>query len=116
MQLECQIVVHFLVINPRSGSLYIMDYSDIYLYTSIEYQIQPWPQLLSALRGLLNDSHFYYNHIKVSIIETVLSVKTAVLLSNVIDADHPNSCLFTNKGHFSSPLWILSGVLAQFHE
>ena len=31
------------------------------------------------------------------------SVKTSLLLSNVIDADHPNSCLFTNKGRFSSP-------------
>ena len=30
------------------------------------------------------------------------SVKTALLLSNVIGADHQNSCLFTNKGHFSS--------------
>ena len=28
------------------------------------------------------------------------SVKTALLLSNVIDADHQNSCLFTNKGYF----------------
>ena len=28
-------------------------------------------------------------------------VKTALLLSNVIDADHQNSCLFTTKGHFS---------------
>ena len=28
------------------------------------------------------------------------SVKTALLLSNVVDADHPNSCLFTNKCHF----------------
>ena len=44
------------------------------------------------------------------------SVKTSLLLSNVIDADHQNSCLFTNKGHFSSPLWILIGVLAKFHE
>ena len=44
------------------------------------------------------------------------SVKTALLLSNVIDADHQNSCLFTNKGHFSSPLWVLIGVLAQFYE
>ena len=34
------------------------------------------------------------------------SVKTALLLSNVIDADHQNSCLFTKKGHFSSPLWV----------
>ena len=32
------------------------------------------------------------------------SVKTALLLSNVIDADHQNSCLFTNKGHFSTHL------------
>ena len=44
------------------------------------------------------------------------SVETALLLPNVIDADHQNSCLFTNKGHFSSPLWVLSGVLAKFHE
>ena len=36
------------------------------------------------------------------------SVKTSLLLSNVIDADHTNSCLFTNKGHFSSPLWVLA--------
>ena len=28
------------------------------------------------------------------------SVKTALLLSNVIDADHQNSCLFTNKAIF----------------
>ena len=44
------------------------------------------------------------------------SVKTSLLLSNVIDADHQNSCLFTNKGHFSSPLWALVGVLAQIHK
>ena len=44
------------------------------------------------------------------------SVKTALSLSNVIDADHQNSCLFTNKGHFSSPLLVLLGVLARFHE
>ena len=44
------------------------------------------------------------------------SAKTALLLSNVIDADHQNICLFTNKGHFSSPLWVLIGVLAKFHE
>ena len=44
------------------------------------------------------------------------SAKTALLLSNVIDADHQNSCLFTNKGYFSTPLWVLSGVLAKFHE
>ena len=44
------------------------------------------------------------------------SVKTALLLSNVIDADHQNSCLFTNKGHFSSPLWVFIGVLAKFHK
>ena len=34
------------------------------------------------------------------------SVKTALLLSNVIDVDHQNSCLFTNKDHFASPLWV----------
>ena len=44
------------------------------------------------------------------------SVKIALLLSNVIDADHQNSCLFTNKGHFSTPLWVIIGVLAKFHE
>ena len=44
------------------------------------------------------------------------SVKTTLLLSNVIDADHQNSCLFTNKGHFSLPLWVLIGVLAKFHD
>ena len=44
------------------------------------------------------------------------SIKTALLLSNVIDADHQNSCLFTNKGHFSAPLWVLISVLAKFHE
>ena len=41
------------------------------------------------------------------------SVKTSLLLSYVIDAGHQNSCLFTNKGHFSSPLWVLIGVLAK---
>ena len=41
-------------------------------------------------------------------------VKTTWLLSNVIDADHQNSCFFTNKGHFSSPLCVLIGVLAKF--
>ena len=44
------------------------------------------------------------------------SVETALLLSNVIDADHQNSCLFTNKRHLSSPLWVLIGVLAKVHE
>ena len=39
------------------------------------------------------------------------SVKTALLLSNVIDANHQNSCLFTNKGNFPSPLWVSIGVL-----
>ena len=41
------------------------------------------------------------------------SVKTALLLSNVIGADHQNSCLFTNKGHFSSLLSVLSGFLVK---
>ena len=43
------------------------------------------------------------------------SVKIALLLSNVIDADHQNSCLFTNKGVFSTPLWVLIGVLAKLY-
>ena len=34
------------------------------------------------------------------------SVKTALLLSHDTDTDHQNSCLFTNKGSFSSPLWV----------
>ena len=44
------------------------------------------------------------------------SAKTALLLSNVIDADHQKGCLFTNKGYFSSPFRVLSGVLAKFHD
>ena len=44
------------------------------------------------------------------------SVKTALLLSNVIDAGHQNSFLFTNKGQFPLPLWVVIGVLAKFHE
>ena len=44
------------------------------------------------------------------------SVKTALLLSNVIDVDHQTSCLLTNKGHFPLPLRVLIGVLAKFHE
>ena len=34
------------------------------------------------------------------------SVKTALLLSNVIDTDHQNSCLFTKKSNFSIPSWV----------
>ena len=44
------------------------------------------------------------------------SAKTSLLLSDVIDADHQKSCFFTNKGHFSSSLCVLIGVLATFHE
>ena len=44
------------------------------------------------------------------------SVTTTLLLSNVIDADHQNSSLFTNKGNLSSPLWVLICVLAKCHE
>ena len=47
---------------------------------------------------------------------TYKSVKTALLLSNIIDEDHQNNCLFTNKGHFVLPLWVLIGVLAKSHE
>ena len=44
------------------------------------------------------------------------SVNTALLLSNVIDADHQNSYLFTNKGHFPITFMGLIGVLAKFHD
>ena len=45
-----------------------------------------------------------------------MAVKTELLLSNMIDADHQNDGLFTNKGHFSTDLSVLIGVLATFHE
>ena len=32
------------------------------------------------------------------------------------DADHQNNYLFTNKGHFLSPLLVLIGVIAKFYE
>ena len=41
--------------------------------------------------------------------------KSALLLTNAIDADHQNSCLFRNKGHFSSLLRVLIDVLTKFH-
>ena len=44
------------------------------------------------------------------------SVKTSLLLFIIIDADHQNSCLLTNKGYFSAPLWVLIGVLGKFHK
>ena len=34
------------------------------------------------------------------------SVKTALLMSNVIDVDHQNSCLFTKKSNFAIPSWV----------
>ena len=42
--------------------------------------------------------------------------RSLLLLSNVIDGDHQNSCLFTNKGHFSLHLLGLMGVLAKFQK
>ena len=44
------------------------------------------------------------------------SDKTPLLLSNVIDADQQNSCLFTNKDNYPSPSRVLISVLAKFHE
>ena len=44
------------------------------------------------------------------------SVKTPLLLSDVFDAHHQNRCLITNKGHFSSPIWVFIGVPAKFHK
>ena len=50
---------------------------------------------LNEVRGkVLGEKHAYK------------SVKTALLSSNVIDADHQKNCLFTNKGHFSTSLWV----------
>ena len=43
------------------------------------------------------------------------SVKTALLLSNVIDADHQKLFVYKQRP-FSTPLWVLIGVLAQFYE
>ena len=44
------------------------------------------------------------------------SVKAALFFSNVIDADHQNSCLFTNKGHFFIRfMGYLVGVLSTLH-
>ena len=42
------------------------------------------------------------------------SMKQSLLLSKVIDKNHQNGCLFTNKGYFLSPLCVLIGVLAKF--
>ena len=44
------------------------------------------------------------------------SFKASLLLCNVIDEDHQNSCLFTNKDHLSSTSCVLFGVLAKFNE
>ena len=44
------------------------------------------------------------------------SVKTTLLLSNVIDADHKKQLFVYKQRHFSLPLWVLIGVLAKFHE
>ena len=41
-------------------------------------------------------------------------VKTALLLSSVIDVDHQNSCLLTNKGHFSLPFNTKTGIDMQY--
>ena len=45
-----------------------------------------------------------------------MSDKTSLLLSDVIDADNQNRCLFTNKAHFSSHLCVLIGVLANLYK
>ena len=37
--------------------------------------------------------------VKYTVRKMLKVAKTTLLLSNVIDADHQNSCLFTNKGH-----------------
>ena len=54
--------------------------------------------------------HWKYNQsgqiryaVKYKVGKWLRSVKTSLVLSNVIDADHQKGCLLTNKGHFSSP-------------
>ena len=73
--------------------------------TEITIEIQP-VRLTEVCGKVLSEKNVYK------------SVKTALalLLSNVIDADHQNSCLFTNKGHFLTPLWVFIGALAKFYE
>ena len=44
------------------------------------------------------------------------SVKTALLLSNAIDVDHQNSCLFTNKGFKSNICTLVSKCYLPFHD
>ena len=68
---------------------------------TIEIQLVRLTEVCGKVLGEINDYKF---------------VKTALLLSNVIGADHQYSCLFTNKGHFSTPLWVLIGILAKFYE
>ena len=46
----------------------------------------------------------------------VNSVKTALLLSNVINADHQNSCFVYKQRPFLASLWVLVGVLGKFYE
>ena len=71
---------------------------------TIEIQLVRLTALTEVCGKVLSEKNAYY------------SVKTVLLLSNVIDVDHQNSCLFTNKGHLSTPLWVLIGVLAKFYE
>ena len=72
------------------------------------YQTKEWASDGEWLRRIRSNQKLYQSTL-------VHFDKTALLLSNVIDADHLNSCLFTNKGHFSSLLWAF-GVLANCHE
>ena len=74
-------------------------------YSKLKKTIEIHLVKLTKLCGKVLSEKYAYNY-----------VKTALLLSNVIDVGHQNNCLFTNKGHFSSPLRVLIGVLAQFQE
>ena len=58
----------------------------------------------------------FYQKVKFTLKKMAKSLLVQLLVSNIIDADHQNSCLFTIKGQFVITLWILIGVLAKFHE
>ena len=54
--------------------------------------------------------------VKYKVRKMTKSLSNTIVIVQFIDVDHQNSCLFTNKGHFSPLLWVLIGVLDKFHE
>ena len=97
----CSIVVLWVTIFKTEKEIQLVRLTEVYGEKTIEIQLVR----LTEVYGKVPSEQNAYK-----------SVKTALLLSNAIEADHQNSCLFTNKSHFSSPLWVLIDVLAKFHE